>query len=233
MKKIIISSDFETVKVDLNNQKRHFIFIIGLMFEIKNKIKYKVFKLNKINKKNIIKEEEKLIKEYINFLLNINKIYSLNKKTKLYIYFHNLGGFDGIFISNYISKNLEEFYKKKSKIIIRNSRIYKIKINNITFLDSFHIIPMSLNNISNIILKEKKIDFKKINEITIKEINNEIYNKEINNYLYKDVELLYKIINKIFIIINNKFNIELYNHTTISSLAFKIFNDKYNKKDIC
>ena len=115
MKNIIISSDFETVKIDLNKEKRHFIFIIGAMFEINNKKKYKTFKLNNIKKENIIEKEQKLIKEYIDFLLNLNYKYNLNKKTKFYIYFHNLGGFDGIFISNYISKNLKEFYIKKIK----------------------------------------------------------------------------------------------------------------------
>lgn len=233
MKNIIISSDFETVKIDLNKEKRHFIFIIGAMFEINNKKKYKTFKLNNIKKENIIEKEQKLIKEYIDFLLNLNYKYNLNKKTKFYIYFHNLGGFDGIFISNYISKNLKEFYIKKNKILIRNSRIYKINFSNITFLDSYHIIPMSLDKISNIILKEKKIDFKKINDITINEINKKIFEKEINNYLYKDIELLYKIVIKIFKIIFNKFNINIYNHTTISSLAFKIYIEKYNKNDIC
>ena len=79
----------------------------------------------------------------------------MSSGNKTIIYFHNLSNFDGFFIL----KNLLILEENINKINyeIRNNQIVKLKIDNIIFLDSYKIIPESLDIIAEKLLKKSKI----------------------------------------------------------------------------
>ena len=193
---IIGAGDFETITI--NNT--HKVFAWGVYIEGEYYSDYKT--------------EYETINSFINFITNIQKII----KKKIYLYFHNLANFDGIFILNYLIENNIEH-----KHIIKDNQIYKIKIGNVIIKDFYKIVSKSLNKLANIYLNESKI------EIDIEETWKDIKNNEniIREYLEKDVMILYKLIiifeNKIFEI--TKININ--NILTISSLAYKFYRANF------
>lgn len=181
------SSDFETLIVN----EIHYVYAIGLMYFVKNDkkvhIEYKDFFIDlDTSMKDLEVESNILIKNYIFFLLNF-----FNEKEDIYIYFHNLGSFDGMFLVKTINKY---FQNQKKNILIRNNNIYKIVLRNITFLDSYNLFNASLDKIGETFfnLKKLKIDLKNLK--SIKDIKKNFF--LIKKYLYRDVEILYKFIEK-------------------------------------
>jgi hypothetical protein len=208
--KYIIAADFETLLI--NNE--HYVFAIGLFF--KGIYKNIYIKKNLKNDEEIIENSYKILNEFIVYLL------SLSDNT-IYIYFHNLGKFDGIFILNIIYKIIKK--SDKFSVIIRNNIIYKITYNNLIFLDSLLILNENLNNLANKILNDKKleIDYNRLNNY-YSCINNK---NEILLYLYKDVNILYNII---LILINkfiDLFYIDITKYFTIPSIAMSIYRTNY------
>lgn len=207
--KYIICADFETLLID----NEHYVFGIGYMH---NKIiNYMYIKEGIKNEKELKKESEKLL---IDFLKILN-----NKYKKCYIYFHNLGSFDGVFILKTMVK-----YKEKDDIyecLIRNNRIYKIKYNKITFLDSMLLINESLDNISKNLLKKRK---EEIDYNIFKDYKSCIENKnKIIKYMLKDVKLLYEIIITVKKRIFKLFNINITKNITIPSIGLNIYRKNY------
>lgn len=215
----IIIADFETIII--NN--KHYVYAIGW---------YHDYKYNEIIITDNIKENSnKIIIKFINKIIF---------KSIKYVYFHNLGAFDGVFILNawneLIQKNIES--TESINAIIRNNKILKITINKTIFIDSYNILPSSLNNLSIKFLNKKKYELN-ISKINIHNIKK---NKtEISKYLKKDVFLLKNIIDIIRNKIYNEYNILIEKCITLSSLSFKIFRKKYmineniyisNKKNI-
>lgn len=214
---LIMSSDFETVILD----NIHYVYAIGLMYKSEiNKIIYKDFFIN-TSKKNCLKKESNiLLKEYIEYILRLS-----NSKNKIFIYFHNLRNFDGFFIVNIINEHFNNIDKYKKKILIKDNSIFYIKLNNIIFLDSLNILNNKLSDIAKKFLKEDKIDFDISKVDSIEKII--YYYNSIKKYLYKDVELLFKIIN----ITRNRFldlyNLDITTHFTISNIAMSIFRKNF------
>ena len=116
---------------------------------------------------------------------------NVKKKSKSYIYFHNLKRFDGVFILDVIER-YELYNTYKVDTLIRNNIIYKISINNLIFLDTMHLLNRSLNDVSLLLFNEQKYDF----DITkIKSFSDcFLYKSYVLKYLFRDVELLYKIV---------------------------------------
>jgi hypothetical protein len=141
LKKCIITADFETLLV--NNE--HYVFAIGF----KDDLNYKNLFIDNtyIEDKEIINASFNLVKEFLDIL-------SISYK-KPYVYFHNLGSFDGIFILKCIDNNIKNI--NDFNCIIRNNTIYKIQYKNITFLDSILLINDKLDKIAKDILNTKKI----------------------------------------------------------------------------
>lgn len=214
IKKNIIAADFETF---LHN-KEHIVYAIGYY----EKNSYKMYYLEENLNDNEIKEKSLQLIE--KFILNLK----LDRKKK-YIYFHNLGSFDGIFILDTITKS--KFLNKKNfSTIIRNNKIYKITIENLHFLDSQLLINDTLNNIAKTLLNKEKV------EINFEHTNNYkkcIKNKKfISKYLFNDVILLNDIIetlNKRFI---KLYNVDITKNFTLPSLAFHIYRKLYMKHKI-
>lgn len=203
--KIIISSDFETITKD----NKLYVYSIGLLYNEKN---YYEFLINFNEELEI--ESKKLIKKYILFLLN-----KFKKNEKVYVYFHNLGFFDGYFLMQYFI----EFHINEIKCLIKDSKIYYIKYKNITFLDSYNIVPYSLNEIGKIFFdSEKTLNINEYNSIELVRKNL----VKIRKYLYHDVLILYKMITSF----RKKFlleNIDITKKITISSIAFYIYRMRF------
>jgi hypothetical protein len=152
--KILGSGDFETILYENN----HYVYAIGVLFE--NKYKHFILDVDKLNLSNIEDISLSLIKEFINYSININK-----NNIKFFIYFHNLRRFNGIFIL----KCFKKFYKKKNiKVLIRDNNIFKIQYNNLIFLDSLNII----NNISKSFLNKEKEEIISFKGLLISKLNN-------------------------------------------------------------
>ena len=212
----LICADFETFLIN----DEHFVFAIGYYFN--DKYEY-------IYIKNNLKDDEELKNESKNLMIEfIYRLAMISLKEKIFVYFHNLGSFDGIFIMKYI--NDYEIIDKKFNAVIRNNRIYKIIINNITFLDSMLLLNESLDKLAIKILNERKIF---INYNKMSNYKTCIDNKEeIIKYLYKDVKILYDLI----VIFKNKFKqlfgIDITFNFTIPSIAMRIFRQNYLNEDI-
>lgn len=89
-------ADFETVVVD----NTHYVFAAGFrLLERYAPTKTKVFYASgEYKHKGVKKESNRVISAFMEFVLHLHSI-KAKKNQRLYIYFHNLSGFDGVFIS--------------------------------------------------------------------------------------------------------------------------------------
>lgn len=202
----IYFSDIESIIID----SYHLPIMIGYshnyeikIFDIKNEI-------NKDNSFNIIKH----------FFESINQYKGVKK-----IFFHNMANYDGYFILEYLTKN-----NIKYKIINKNNSIYKISIPEykIQILDSFLLIPYSLENACNYFNKKyfkTVFNFALLNEFNYLEQKSELIKYYINDLLCLE-ELYNNFINKIKII----FNVDQINSLTLTSLVHKQYLNNFNTK---
>lgn len=167
------------------------------------------------------------------FLLDfIQKISNPKIKNRIFIYFHNLGAFDGIFLLKTIKLFINECQLlKETKVIIRNSRIYEIRIKNIVIRDSFNLLPISLEELSKIYINEaiwkQKFNFTNFDDINF--IKTNIF--EITNYHKQDLNSLEHIILTFYQFIYSQYQISIRDTMTISSLAFRIFRSQFMREE--
>lgn len=216
--KLICSADFETLLID----NEHFVFAVGLYYQ-NDTFDYLYIDENLTNNEDIKLHSKKLLIKFIDKLIDLAR-----NKEKLYIYMHNLGNFDGIFILKYIADyNISE---KEFDSVIRNNKIYKINIKNLVFLDSMLISNQSLDNLADTLLDKKKIvinyDLMLNYESCLKNFD------EIIEYLFLDVKLLYKIITNFRNKFLQLFNVDITINYTIPSIAMHIYRAKYLEDDI-
>ena len=202
-------ADFETISLQ-NNQA--YVFAIGLFFD-----KYYDFYINidgDVEARDVINSNDNLISQFLTVCFNL-------KKNKLItIYFHNLSGFDGYFLLDFFCKR-QEF--KHVKVIIKDTKIFKIKYGNLQFLDSFLILNDSLNNISNTFLKKSKFDIDPNFTLT-RIINEKVY---ILNYLKNDISILKDSFVIFYQHIWDAYSINITHCLTVSTLSFLIFLKHY------
>ena len=180
---ILGAADFETV--EFNNI--HYIISIGLSFG-----KYRIWSLSKNNievnfsKFLFDKYSSILMFKFIRFIFTI--------KLKSIIYFHNLRGFDGIFILNFIVFNFSSMFSKLVRVIVRNGNIYSIRLNFVIFRCSLNFMCKGLNALSfNFFGFQKFVfDFGCSNYFNL---NFKFFS--FTQYLRSDVKLLFELI-KIF-----------------------------------
>ncbi len=207
------------------------------------------FNLNNENFYIYYKNEEDLI------LSSINIIITKSKKIETTFYIHNLN-FDGMLIIESLTKNKINF-----KMYNRELNIYSIILefmdNKIIFKCSYKILPSSLDNLTNLLSKKKKIFpykfsnkenlfyigncpnieyFKNIEEFDLfnkKEIFD--FKKESIDYCLNDViilkELLEDIINTLKKINKNFINYFLKSNSS-PSFSYKIYFKFFNKFNI-
>ena len=208
-----IALDFETVVY----KGSHYVYAVGIMTHNK----YKSFFISLpelIRDNNSIKLlEQEVISKAIMYLLSCT-----NPKETTTVYIHNLSGFDSMFILNWLLYDTNNY---KVSTIIRNSKVYNIKINNISFQDSYLLLPISLQKMSKLFINKDKKTLDIIKHITIDQIQENI--DDIYNYLYTDVYNLYHSLIKIQSIVFDNFNICITNSLTTPSLAMRIFKLHY------
>ena len=171
------------------------------------------------------------------------------------IYVHNLSNFDGIFIL----KILASIPDSNLKPIIKDGKMIELKLSfskyNISFRDSFLMLPSSLKNLAIQFKVENKgifpysfvndvdlnyignvPEFKHFNNITIDEYNNYLNSfkniqwnlkDETIKYCLQDCKTLYQIIAKFNNLIFDKYSLNIHNFPTLPSLAFGIYRAKY------
>nr|YP_002000420.1 putative DNA polymerase of type B [Oedogonium cardiacum]YP_002000457.1 putative DNA polymerase of type B [Oedogonium cardiacum]ACC97262.1 putative DNA polymerase of type B [Oedogonium cardiacum]ACC97293.1 putative DNA polymerase of type B [Oedogonium cardiacum] len=192
---------------------------------------------------NILKESQIMMQEFLIELISLAE--DLLKKRnptnslfygddKVIIYMHNLSSFDGFFILQTLLKSRILNYtfnlNKKLKVTSYEGLIYRIKIGNLCFQDSYRVIPMSLNKLSFLLLNKQKKDFdvENINSQKLQHIfkNKEILEKMLEYCLYDSI-LLYEsmiLIQKTFW---DELKFDITSESTISNTAINFFFSKY------
>jgi hypothetical protein len=178
---------------------------------------------------NIIHNSELVIQNFINYLLK-NESSSSKINTK-FVYFHNLGKFDGLFILYYLTNKLDGM---NLDLITRDNVIYEIKLKyrntKIVFRDSLLLFPQSLNKMGEIFVKRTKIDFKYIGAPI--EFYTSQFKRELIQYCEEDTLLLRDSMVAYSKVVMDNFNISIYDVITLSALAFKIYRTNFYKEAI-
>lgn len=198
--KNIIYADIETIIIE----ETHYPYAIGFTYN------NKYFDL-------MVETEE----EILNYSIVETFINQFHTNEKKIIYFHNMSNFDGFLI---LHKILHQNYNVT--LTERNNTIYNIKIdNNIFIRDSYLILPSSLKQIGHFFCeKHKKVDY----DIASININNIVEKKhEILNYLKEDVLTLEEGMNTFQRLIHNKFDYDIHQSLSLSSIAFNIFRKNF------
>lgn len=236
-KKILYFADFETVVF----KNQHYITCISIKENNENNTfppkSYSIHPYNNENY-NLKKESTEVMANFINDLLF--KYRDVKTSTNIYIYFHNLGRFDGFFILNYFI-NLKDINLNNLKVITRDNRIYQIifthelgikdRVINLIFRDSFLLFPHSLSTMCDMFFGKQiqKMNFNEFNT-PIEEYNTDFIIK-LNEYCKHDVEILLLCMNEYSKIIKDEFNINVYDNLTLSSLSLKIFRTHFYKNE--
>jgi DNA polymerase elongation subunit (family B) len=200
----ILTADFETKTGYYLKKKVQKPFLIGL-YNGK-----KVFILDKGKD-----SETVLIK---NFMKKIDEI-TLGEK-RVYLYFHNLSSFDGVFLLRELVKLHIDF-----KPLIRHQKVYQICVNlgdKIIFIrDSYLHLSYSLRKAGTIFeTKSRKLSFDFNSSLTKDK-------KEFYQYLKNDVISLFEIIIKYDSLLNFLFESSIIDSITLPSLAHRIFFKYY------
>jgi hypothetical protein len=218
IKSLVLYSDFESVIY--NN--RHYVSCYSIYLEhldlsITNSI---VINNNIIDEKLLQEASNNLLNEFVNECLKVSK-------NKIYVYFHNLSKFDGLFLLNYFcNKGSEDI-----EVISRDNLIYEIKINTgsntLIFRDSYLVFPHSLQEFAEV-FNEKKTEFDHEN-ITIDNYLDKEFLNSVCSYCEKDAKILGICFVKFRNLITQEFSTDVVNFLTLSALAFYIYRYSYLK----
>jgi DNA polymerase type B, organellar and viral len=153
----------------------------------------------------------------------------LNKQSIKFIFVHNLGKFDGIFIFKYL---LNQYKKESIKPIIDQHNAFvsiTIKLDNINikYLDSMRIFPVSLNELCKIFKVEGKTNSYNSEYNNTSLFNNKTLFSEWLNYSKQDSAALFNALVNAQLIYLEKYKIDLTSIVSISSLSFKIFRQDF------
>jgi len=160
------------------------------------------------------------------------------KKSKIvknvYIFAHNLGAYDGIFLlRSYQQCQVNSFWPGKPDINFKDNKVIRMTISpGIKFLDSLQIMNSSLDNIAQTMLNKQKIDtgYKVFTIDLLKKWKSSGDNWTLfKQYLARDCTLLLDIIHKLAILFFENYKFLLGEKTTISSTATEIFLKNYYK----
>jgi hypothetical protein len=140
------------------------------------------------------------------------------------LYAHNLGKFDGYFLL----KPFYNFFGPYEILIDKSRAIISLTLpGDITFKDSLRILPLSLLKLGNLFDTEtKKLEFDH-SEVDVKKLNELVFRENVLKYLHNDVKCLLEVLTKVSKIMLEKFNVDLYDCYSTSSLAFNIFRTNY------
>jgi DNA polymerase type B, organellar and viral len=146
----------------------------------------------------------------------------LNKQSIKFIFVHNLGKFDGIFIFKYL---LNQYKKESIKPIIDQHNTFvsiTIKLDNINIK-----FPVSLNELCKIFKVEGKTNSYNSEYNNTSLFNNKTLFSEWLNYSKQDSAALFNALVNAQLIYLEKYKIDLTSIVSISSLSFKIFRQDF------
>ncbi len=214
----IVYCDFETIVVNNKHYVTCFSFLPATELTGISKAIYK------ITENNIEIISENLLTEFFDLCFNfLNSSF----KTKAFFIFHNLGKFDSLFLLNYCSK----YYNEKIDIIIRDNIIYEIILtyNNkkIIFRDSYLLFPVSLEKMSLLFNLKYKKDINWNHLSNIEDFNSKNFVESLKEYCLNDTYVLREAFNLYIQLISKKFQLNLLDNLTLSSLSLKIFRLHY------
>lgn len=176
--------------------------------------------INNITIKNILNESDKLIKDFLLNCFNIS-----NSKTNCIFYFHDLNKSDSIFLVNYCCKNTEY----KIDALIRDQTYYEIKINKneseINFRDSYLLFPKPLEIFAETFNIHNKTDSEY--NTSIENYSNDIFINRLISCCLNNSITLASAFHTYKKTISNHFNIDISDYLTLTSLALKIYRNKY------
>lgn len=209
-KRIFVSADFETLELNGTN----YVYAIGYKYVENKKDVFKTMYID-TDTNDIKMESRQLVKKFLDIILSINK-------KKIIVYFHNFSGFDSYFVIDCIN----QFYKNnKKKLIIRNNKIYQLKLENIVFLCTYLILPYKLDDLAVKLLKLTKNNFDIMKIKKVEDID--LYYQYIDVYLKQDVNILFSIVDIIINKFIDLFNIDITSYYTISSISLAFYRKKY------
>jgi len=208
-KSLIIVADIESF-IKKNAQERashHEAFLLGL---------YDEHDFSIVN----LKEEKK---DMISIMINFVEKHR-DKEKQVYIYFHNLSSFDGLFIL----KELTQFNYNYQKII-RDGKIYelalKMKDYRILIRDSFLLYPKSLKKAAEDFNDKYFKDDYPLKELHLDYVQK--HEKELKAYLKKDLQCLYEFLMHYNNYLLKTFNYSITSNLTLTSLSHKLYLQHY------
>lgn len=152
------------------------------------------------------------------------------------VYFHNFARFDGIFILKYFADQGDKY---KINLLLRNSRIYELKIHRksknkksdkysfiLRFRDSLMLLPSSLDSLSKALCPElgSKGELPHRDMLVDKLLD---HKDQIMDYLRQDILLLGGVMKKAQEMNWSHYSIDIENVMTVSALSMRIFRMKY------
>jgi hypothetical protein len=184
---------------------------------------------------NISKPSERMLKDFVIWLRN----HTLDSNRPLILYAHNAAKFDMQFLLNVLIKYLEptdaiNIIQNKGKLVsvdlLINAKLESKKSKlKISFLDSYQLLPGSLNKLAKQFGVDTKINF---------DVNNIDQDTDIDRiklrllqYNMHDSVILFNIIKKVSKMYLDTFNVNLFKAPTNSSLALRIFRTNYLDKE--
>lgn len=191
---------------------------------------------------------------FLTFTKDNNTVLEFHSTKPLTLLFHNLGKFDGLFIlkgmfdggldkiKNYLIHKYGTKYNITMVPRIRNRIIYQIILKlsykkkgkniNITIfniIDSYLILPASLNQLAKSFLNDQKINYD--HEIVTRNWLLDHDNMKLSkHYLETDLTLLFRVILSARVSFQHHFNIDILTKLTLPSIALTIFRKNYLEK---
>ena len=251
-----ITMDFETILINNN----HIPYLIS-WFDGSNTYSYNIIDYLEDKSQDLLQlDSEKLLELNKQMILDVMTNISRKKYKGYKIYLHNFAKFDGIFMIKHLA-SIGNCWPKihKGRIISCKFKLANTKYQ-VTFLDSYLLIPSSLRKLcksfgiiggkgifpykfNNINYSGDVPDIKYFDNISLEEYKNykALYKNKIWSfrdesiiYCNYDCIALYKILSRFNELIFRKFSLNITKYPTLPSLAFGIFRTHYlvNKKDI-
>ncbi|XP_057544023.1 DNA polymerase-like [Amaranthus tricolor] len=157
-----------------------------------------------------------------------SEIYANKNPRVRTVYFQNFARFDGIFILRYYADRGKEY---KIKTLMRNHKIYELKVYIggkflLRFRDSCTLLPSSLESLGKTLCPELGAKGS-IPHSELEVSNLQGHSEDLINYLRQDILILGGVMLKAQKIYWDKYNIDIEEMMTLSSLSLKIFRNNY------
>jgi len=140
------------------------------------------------------------------------------------LYAHNIGKFDGYFII----KPFLTYFGPYRLLVDKAHAIISMNLpGDIIIKDSYRILPESLKTLGILFETEhQKLEFDHT-KVTVRKIRKGVFRAKLLSYLHNDVICLLEVIMKASEMMLHKFNVDIHDSYSTSSLAFRVFRTKY------